>query len=324
MERIDPTERLLRETPVPLVVEGVHREQLKQRLLAHAQSAQPGRKEMIRFAGRFSMLKVAATLAAVMILIGTGWAAAMIYEKFFTKVSVILERSPTREWKLADGGSLISGRMIGTVVGADDPKAVEMVKRHHVEMKQLLAQKKYDFIKTYEIMGQKQYLYKFTFADGSHAGMPFSMPLDNVVSWEDYQKKEEQKQNQRQEQINKALAAGRFRLIDTDVILAHICREVATKQEYRIQRIPLPDPKDKALHREIALYRPFDVGAWEKTTTMPQTSWQDHLDAVRDGKWELLSEETIPSYQYEVVLDDGSKTIFNYGGGKPLEKPEAK
>ena len=57
---------------------------------------------------------------------------------------------------------------------------------------------------------------------------------------------------------------------------------------------------------------------------MPQTSWQDHLDAVRDGKWELLSEETIPSYQYEVVLDDGSKTIFNYGGGKPLEKPEAK
>ena len=33
MERIDPTERLLRETPMPLVVEGVHREQLKQRLL---------------------------------------------------------------------------------------------------------------------------------------------------------------------------------------------------------------------------------------------------------------------------------------------------
>ena len=52
---------------------------------------------MIRFAGRFSMLKVAAALAAVMILISTGWAAASIYEKFFTKVSVILERSPTQE-----------------------------------------------------------------------------------------------------------------------------------------------------------------------------------------------------------------------------------
>ena len=324
MERTDPTERLLSETPVPLVVEGVHREQLKQRLLAHAQSAQPRRKEMIRFAGRFSMLKVAATLAVVMILIGTGWAAAKIYEKFFTKVSVILERSPTQESKLPDGTILFTGRLIGTIGNPDDPKALETVKRHHEEMKQLLAQKKYDFIKTYEIMGQKQYLYKFTFADGSHSGMPFSMPLDSVVSWEDYQKKEGQKQNQRQEQINQALAAGRFRLIDTDVTLIHICREVATNQKYRIQRISLPDPKEKSLHREIALYRPFDVGAEQKATTMPQTSWQDHLDAVRDGKWELLGEETMPSYQYEVVLDDGSKTIFNYGGGKPLQKPEAK
>ena len=106
MERIDPTERLLRETPVPLLMEGVHREQLKQRLLAHAQSAQPRRKEMIKFAGRFSKLKVAATLAAVMILIGTGWAAEKMYQKFFTKVSVTLERSPTREWKLPDGRNL--------------------------------------------------------------------------------------------------------------------------------------------------------------------------------------------------------------------------
>ncbi len=279
---------------------------------------------MIRFAGRFSMLKLAATLAAVMILIGTGWAAAKIYENFFTKVSVILERTPTREWKLPDGKNLYTSSMIGTVGDIGDPKAVEMVKRHHVEMKQLLAQKKYDFIKTYEIMGQKQYLYKFTYADGSHAGMPFSMLLDNVVSWEDYLKKEEQKQTQRQEQINKALAAGRFRLIDTDVILTHICREVATNLKYRIQRIAFLDPKEKALYRQTALYRPFDVGAEEKTTTMPETSWQDHLDAVRDGKWELLSEETIPSYQYEMVLDDGSKTLFQYGGGKPLEKPQAK
>jgi len=323
MERIDPIERLLRETPVPLVVEGVHREQLKERLLAHAQSAQPRRKEMIRFAGRFSMLKVAATLAAVMILIGTGWAAEKIYQKFFTKVSVTLERSPTREWKLPDGRNLITVGWTGTEL-PDDPKALETAKRHHEEMKQLLAQKKYDFIKTYEFMGRNEHVYKFTFADGSHANMNFSMPLDNVVSWEDHQQKQEQKEKQRQEQINKALAAGRFRLIDTDVMLIHICREVATKQKYRIQRIALPDRKEKALYREIALYRPFDGGAEEKTTTMPQTSWQDHLDAVRDGKWELLSQETIPSYQYEVVLDDGSKTIFNYGGGKPLEKPEAK
>ncbi len=324
MEPIDPTERLLTETPVPLVVEGAHREQLKQRLLAHARFAQPRRKEMIKFAGRFSMLKVAATLAAVMILICTGWGAEKMYQKFFNKVSVTLEHSPTREWRIPDGRNLFTSELIGTVVDPDDTKSVETAKRHHEEMKQLLAQKKYEFVKTYEFMGRKEHAYKFTFADGSHTNMNFSMPLDNVVSWEDYQQKQQQKEKQRQEQINKALAAGQFRLIDSDVILTHICREVATNQKYRIQRISLPNPKEKALYREIALYRPFDVGAEEKTTTMPQTSWQDHLDAVRDGKWELFSEETIPSYKYEVVLDDGSKTIFNYGGGKPLEKPEAK
>ncbi len=89
-------------------------------------------------------------------------------------------------------------------------------------------------------------------------------------------------------------------------MLIHICREFATNQKYRIQRIALPDREEKALYRQIALDLPFDVGAEEKTTTMPQTSWQDHLDAVRDGKWERSSEETIPSYQYEVVLDGGS------------------
>ena len=264
MERIDPTERLLRETPVPLLMEGVHREQLKQRLLAHAQSAQPRRKEMLKFADRFSMLKVAATLAAAMILISTGWAAEKMYQKFFTKVSVTLERSPTREWKIPDGRNLFTSEWIGTAVDPDDPKSVETAKRHHEEMKQLLAQKKYDFTKTSEFMGRKEYVYKFTFADGSHTNMNFSMPLDNVVSWEDYQQKQEQKEKQRQEQINKALAAGRFRLIDSDVMLIHICREVATNQKYRIQRIALPDRKEKALYREIALYRPFDVGAAEE------------------------------------------------------------
>ncbi len=108
---------------------------------------------MIKFAGRFSMLKVTATLAAVMILICTGWAAAKMYEKFFTKVSVTLERSPTQERKLPDGRNLFISGLITTVVDPDDPKALETAKRHHEEMKQLLAQKKYDFIKAYRDHG---------------------------------------------------------------------------------------------------------------------------------------------------------------------------
>jgi hypothetical protein len=148
---------------VPLLMEGVHREQLKQRLLAHAQSAQPRRKEMIRFAGKFSMLKVAAMLAAVMIFIGTGWGAEKMYQKFFTKVSVTLERSPTLESKLPDGRDLFTSGLIITVVDPDDPKALETAERHHEEMKQLLAQKKYDFIKTSDFIVINEYVYKLTF-----------------------------------------------------------------------------------------------------------------------------------------------------------------
>ena len=66
--------------------------------------------------------------------------------------------------------------------------------------------------------------------------------------------------------------------------MAHFVRGCSS---YRIQRTAIPD-REKALYRGIALYRPFHVGAEVKTATMPQTSWQDHLDAVRDGKWEFF------------------------------------
>jgi len=279
---------------------------------------------MTSFARRFSMLKVAAALAVVAILISTGWAAEKIYQKFFSDVSVTLERWPTREWTLPDGTKLTTSGEIGTSVASGDPKAIETAKRHHEEMKQLLAQKKYEFIKTFEFRGEKEYVYRFTFADGAHDTMNFSMPLDHVVSWDDYRQKAAQEEKRRHEQINKALAAGRFRLIDSDVMLMHICREIATNQKYQILRIVVPECKEKDLYRETAQYRPFDFKDEEKVTTMPETSWQDYLDAVREGKWELLDEERTPTYEYEVVLDNGSKTIFQYGGGKPLEKPKAK
>ena len=131
-----------------------------------------------------------------------------------------------------------------------------------------------------------------------------------------------QEEKRRTEQIGKAIAAGRFRLIDTDVTLEHVCKEVATNHKYKIHRIAIPDSKDRARYSNIAMYYPFDSKAQEGTNQRPQTSWQEYLDAVRDGKWEVISTDTMPAYKYEVVLDDASKTIFRYGGGKPLNKPE--
>ena len=36
----------------------------------------------------------------------------------------------------------------------------------------------------------------------------------------------------------------------------------------------------------------------------------------------LLDLQITENYTYEFTLSDGSKTIFTYGGGEPLKKPE--
>jgi hypothetical protein len=321
MKRIDPIERIFEETPLPRVVEGAHREKLKHQLLAETQSASFGRRRMGRFTGGILIGKAAAVLAAVL-LVGGGWAAAKIYEKFFSKVIVTLDQSHGDVTKLPNGAMVGTMRGVFAVANANDPKALETVKRHHEEMKQLIAQRKYELIRNLEYDGRKEYIYKFRFSDGSSDSMNFSMPLDKVTSWDDYQQKAAQEEKRSKERIGKALAAGRFRLIDMDVTMEHVCREVATNRKYKIHRISIPDPADRTRYSNIAVYFRCDSKTSTETSPKPQTSWQEYLDAVREGKWELISADTMPTYKYEVVLDDASKTIFRYGGEKPLKKPE--
>jgi hypothetical protein len=66
------------------------------------------------------------------------------------------------------------------------------------------------FVKTVEISGRREYVYRFTFADGSHDNMNFSMPLDHIVSWDDYQQKRVQEEQQREEQIKDSIGAEHF------------------------------------------------------------------------------------------------------------------
>ena len=318
MKRIDPIERLLGDSPRHLSWRGRTEKNSNSDCSQKRNPHSPGGSKMFTFLGRFSLLKVAAALAGLAVLIGSGWAAEKVYQKF-TDVSVTLEESPKHEWTLPNGAKMTMGGTIGTTVKSDDPKAIEIAKRHHEEMKQLIAEKKYAFVSTFDADGQKQYVYSFTYADGKKSGMNFSMPLDNVASWDDYlQKQAATRRKIEQEQIYKAIAAGRFQLIDKGEYLIHICRDVESNQKYKVQRIGLTEGK------EIALYRPFDTEAESKATAMPRSSWEDHLQAIRDGRQQLLGKETIPHYKYEIVLEDGSKTIFSYGGGEPLKKPEAK
>jgi hypothetical protein len=184
------------------------------------------------------------------------------------------------------------------------------------EIKKLIAEKKYKFLSTFESPdGQTQYVYSFSFSDGGHTAMNFSVPLEKVTSWDDYEQKQEEQQERRQEKIKQAVAAGRFRLINLEAMQSHLCRDVESNQKFKIQRIARPDGRD------IAFLRP-DYGPIPPS--VKQSSWQEHLQAIRDGKRELLEIETVNNYTYELVSDDGTKIIFNYGGGDPLKKPENK
>ena len=219
------------------------------------------------------LLKLAAAFLLAAVLVGTGWAAERLYRKF-TQISLVLATA----------------------------------KRHHEEMKELIAQKKYKFVKTFDsLCGEKQYVYRFDYSDGSHEGMNFSMPLENVASWDDYRRK----CDRQHDQIQAAVAAGRFRLVNMDVVCHQICRDVDSNETLDVQRIQHDDGKDVAYATVTTAKEPEFV---------QRTSWKDHLRAIREGKRELLDLTIRKYFSYEVTLDDGSKAMFGYGGDKPLKK----
>ena len=212
-----------------------------------------------------------------------------------------VEKDGPKPWKLPNGTTMWeSVGSFGTPINK--------------EVNKLIAEKKYSFLKDFEgPNGEKQYVYSFTFSDGSSAATNFSMSLDNVSSWDDYQRKAEEQRQRRHEKINQAIAAGRFRLINLEVMQVHLCRDVATDQKFKVQRIPLGGGKEMAFPR--ADYSAVPSG-------LKQSTWQEHLQAIRDGKRELLGLETTNNYTYEMISDDGTKIIFNYGGKEPLKKLE--
>jgi hypothetical protein len=184
------------------------------------------------------------------------------------------------------------------------------------EIDKLIAAKKYTLVKTFGPPGnERQYVYCFVLSDGKLATMNFSMPLENVASSADYGRKQEEQRQQRHEKINQAIAAGRFRLINQDVIQVHLCRDVASKENFEVRRDRLADGKEIACPQG-------DHG--KVPATVKETSWKEHLRAIREGKRELLSFRTTNIYTYEMIANDGTKLLFQYGGGEPLKKIEKK
>lgn len=263
------------------------------------------------------LMKLAAGVLIAAALVAAGWTAEKLYRSVAKKSYYLeLERFDEPPVTLPDGSTMGWGGSIGTMIPADAPPgSAEKAKKHHEEMKQLIAQKKYELVKTHEMPpGEKQYVYRFSLADGTPHVLNFSIPLENVVSWDDYLQKTKEHRKQWGAKIYKAFAAGKFRLLAVEPMLIHVCREVDSSQKILVQRITLLDGK------QIASVRRENANSPEY-----QTSWQDHLEAVRQGKRVLLEEQqTAKILTYEVTLEDGSTTQYQIGSVDPPEKLESR
>ena len=254
------------------------------------------------------LMRLAAALLVAAVLVGTGWAAERIY-RMFTEIEVTLDTYPEQSFTLPSGRTIHwGGGSCISDVSSKDPKAMETARRHHEEMKKLIAERRYKPIGSYESFGERKYCYEFTFSDGTLMNTGFEFPLESMASWDDYWRKLDKKF----EGIKKALVAGRYRLIDVDVIRRQICRDVASNEKLDVEHVRLPSGEEV---RHATAQNP------KGPTCVQEMSWQDHLKAIREGKRELLGLKTVQQCTYEVVLEDGSKTTYNYDG-ELLEKPQ--
>ena len=189
------------------------------------------------------------------------------------------------------------------------------------ELDALIAQKKYELIRTSETPLGTERLYRFVFSDRTAKEWPFYLPLEGVTSLDDYNEKHAAYEARRQEAMHKALAAGRYRLINVDLLPLHRCLDVATGKTIRVQKVVLPDGREMAVATEVRTPA-IPPGATEFTETQYETTWQQHLDAIKAGRRKLLDAMIVKSYWYEMTLEDGSKTILSIGGNEPLpDKP---
>ncbi len=313
-------EKLLGGTAVPSVVAGAHRTQLKAELLRQVQ----GRKEKETKMNRRRLfiptraIKIAAAVLLVVALVATGWAAERIYSEFVKKTHVT-EEIPGGSFTAPDGRVVGLIQVIGTTIDPDSGETEEDVRARWREMKSLIAEGKYEFVKTIEsYTGESYYRYKFVLSDGEQCVRTFWTRLEEVDSWEDYVQKSEAQSQRKLDAIAEAVAAGRFRLLDVAALRSHICREVDTGQEINVLCI-------LQTNREpLAFVRPHPIRMGDPTYEM---SWADHLTAIAEGSRELIDMEITSSYTYEITFPDGSTTTWGYGSGlgsvgKPLAKPE--
>ena len=123
-----------------------------------------------------TMMKLAAVVLVAAVLVGTGWTAEKIYKMVSSEHAVILHRGP-------------SGRT--TEFGTNSANPAKEEKRADKEIRQLVAQKKYKFVRTIDLpRGDKLNVYYFYLSDGTRVKWKNYPPrLEDVASLDEYEQK---------------------------------------------------------------------------------------------------------------------------------------
>jgi hypothetical protein len=300
-------------------------------VMARVQSAPAGRiayrvnlRERIFLMTRAQ--KIAAAIVLAVLLAATGWAADKAVHRVIegrpTQVKFKPDSRPATMTTVADGnGGVVSGvmGMSGTMTMViSTHKTVES--EQFAEIDKLIGRQKYTLVGKRDTPMGLERRYRFVLSDGNAVERTFYLPLEQAKSFSDYGRKSQEYEKKRQEAMQAALVKGRYRLVNVELILSHVCVDEATGKKISVERIEMPDGEQLAEAREIPSQERSPGEEWEETHY--EMSWQEHLDAIKAGRRRLLDAEAIKNFWYEMTLEDGSRTILGIGGQEPL--PNAK
>ena len=232
------------------------------------------------------------------------------------RLNKVVEQGPRRKMvvKLAGGGPMefTSGGSSSCDVPetSDQSAAAERARKQQEEIRQAIANGAYKFVKTFSLRGDTNYVYKFALSEGE-VNMNFACRLEEVDSWEAYERKAKLQQERRLEQSREAISEGRYRLLNAEAILVHVCVDLASAWKLEVLHVRRLDG------REIAVAYPYPMS---KARTAHETTWDEHLRTIAAGERVLINLRTVPQYTYELTLADGSTTTWGYAGGKPLPR----
>ncbi len=318
MKDNNKTENILASAAAPSVRAGHHRESLKAELMDRLSERDVQMNtDKPKLNG---LIRVAAMILAAVVLVSAGWAAEQAYRKVIWITWTVSETTP-RELTLPSGKVWKFTTSTSSEVTTSD---------HHVDIEQAKADQaaRWDEIGQAILDGKYKLMHEHDLADSptvfgyyielpnDSAGTTFVVPLEKFESWEQFRALEDEVRRKHSQMCDEAIEAGRYRLVDADVLLSHVCREAETGKEIVCQRVLSPIKDIEPMATITSWPRNMDV-----EREIIQTTWQDHLDAIVDGSRELIKADLINIYVYELILSDGRVVRWSIGGGNkpPLE-----